>query len=135
MISALLTPKVSETSRTVAPELTLERLRLVAAQRLQLGRLVEGGAAAAAAAARRPLGRALRHVVAARGLRIDDDPAALLAGVVGLRGGRGALGRGGGLLGAKPAAPLPPAAAALLAATGFFFGSAPAAASAFSAVA
>ena len=82
MTSALLTPNVSETSRTVAPELTLSASALVGAERLQLRRLVEGGPAATAAAARRPLRRALRHVVAAGGLRVDDDAAALLAGSV-----------------------------------------------------
>ena len=76
----------------------LERLLRLGARALQLGRLVEGGTAAATAAARRPLRRALRHVVAAGGLRIDHDAAALLAGVPGLGGRGGALDGCGRLL-------------------------------------
>ena len=64
------------------PGVDLGGLRRLGARALQLGRLVEGRASPATAPARRALRRALRHVVAARGLRVDHDPPALLAGAL-----------------------------------------------------
>ena len=81
--SALPTPKISATSRTVAPEGILSAGWASSTTGPSGGSSSKRAAAASSAAARRAPRRRVLHLVAARRLRVDHDPAALLlAGAV-----------------------------------------------------
>ena len=84
--SALPRLRLSATSRTVAPEAILVGVRLGRlAQRPDRRLLEQRPAAAPAAAPGRPVRRRLRHVLAARRLGVDHDPAALAPARAGRR--------------------------------------------------
>ena len=100
--SALPTPKISATSRTVAPEGILSAGCASSTTGAERRLLQQRPAAAAAATPRRAPRRRVLRLVAARGLRVDHDPAALLARLRRRRRRRAAPG--------EPASPRRPAA-------------------------